>query len=347
MDGSGIQVFDFPARRSYAIPGSDIDSMSLEVNGHFVKWMDMTNQSLHIYDLQQEEAFVVDAEYIDTMTLTMDDRHVIWIDSMAADRAMFGFDLLTRQTFHIGSASSTPQPPSLSQDYLIWQVYDMDNMTERVLGFDLFARQGFEIAASSSAASMFRPTVSEGYVIWQDYIDMNTVIWGVQIFKVANDTCNDAIQVSTNVPYPGDSTGATGTDISSCTFNDVSDVWHSFIPDAGGEYTVNLAGSGFDTSLALFNACNGQQLACNDDADLNSIHSSVAATMVKGKNYLIRIAGFDGQTGQYQLTVNAGICTEPILSDLDNDCKVNMADLAIMAAQWMTCKNSNPTLCSQ
>jgi hypothetical protein len=67
--------------------------------------------------------------------------------------------------------------------------------------------------------------------------------------------------------------------------------------------------------------------------------------MVKGKRYYIRVAGFDGESGYFELTVDAGSCSELALSDLNGDCKVNMEDFAIMASEWLLCNKIPAELC--
>jgi hypothetical protein len=67
--------------------------------------------------------------------------------------------------------------------------------------------------------------------------------------------------------------------------------------------------------------------------------------MVKGKLYYLRVAGFNGQTGNFELAVDAGSCSELALSDLNGDCIVNMQDLAILASEWMTCNKIPAELC--
>ena len=67
--------------------------------------------------------------------------------------------------------------------------------------------------------------------------------------------------------------------------------------------------------------------------------------MIKGKRYYIHVAGFNGQTGDYELAVSAGVCSELALSDLNGDCIVNMQDFAILASEWMTCNKIPPELC--
>jgi hypothetical protein len=67
--------------------------------------------------------------------------------------------------------------------------------------------------------------------------------------------------------------------------------------------------------------------------------------MVKGKRYYIRIAGFNGEMGNFELAVDAGSCSELALSDLNSDCIVNMEDFTIMASEWLACNKIPAELC--
>ncbi|HUW60461.1 MAG TPA: hypothetical protein VMZ06_05600, partial [Candidatus Bathyarchaeia archaeon] len=61
---------------------------------------------------------------------------------------------------------------------------------------------------------------------------------------------------------------------------------------------------GFDTTLAVFDACGGNELACNDDwCALNSL---VIINLEAQTEYVIRIAGYGSEVGDYVLVV-----TEP------------------------------------
>jgi hypothetical protein len=160
---------------------------------------------------------------------------------------------------------------------------------------------------------------------------------------IPNDDCEDAIQADLGQVYSGYNYGAAGTDMTSCAFNDTADVWFHYTPSVSGEYTISAGSGDFDTTLAVFNACGGNELDCNDD--YLTTDSQVVLYMVAGKRYYIRVAGFDGQMGSYEMAVDAGACTELALSDLNGDCKVDFLDFAIMASEWMTCNLSPPELC--
>ena len=164
---------------------------------------------------------------------------------------------------------------------------------------------------------------------------------------IFNDECQNSLKISLGQIYYGSNYGASGDYLASCAYNDFAGVWYYYQPQMAGEYTINAGSSEFDTTLAVFNACGGNELACNDDYYLQSTDSQVSLNMVKGKRYYIRVAGFDGQEGEFELAVSAGDCSELALSDLNGDCVVNMLDFAIMASEWLVCNKTPPTLCGQ
>jgi hypothetical protein len=65
--------------------------------------------------------------------------------------------------------------------------------------------------------------------------------------------------------------------------------------------TISLCGSSFDTTLAVFDSCGGIELACNDD--YCALQSQLTIDLTAGQTYLIRVAGYNGQTGGYTLTL--------------------------------------------
>ena len=118
-----------------------------------------------------------------------------------------------------------------------------------------------------------------------------------------NDECANAIPVLEGVPYEGSTHLATGIDESVCGDNDITDVWHSYTPTSTGLVTISLCGSEFDTTLAVFDGCGGTELACTDDSC--DLQSEVCVSLNAGQSYIIRVAGFQGTTGSYVLTVTS------------------------------------------
>jgi len=122
-----------------------------------------------------------------------------------------------------------------------------------------------------------------------------------------HDECANAVEVFEEMPHADVTTGATGVSWSSCADGgDTLDVWHKFIPDANSYYSISLCGSGFDTTLSLFDLCGGSEIACNDD--FCDLQSQVSASLTQANTYYIRVAGYNGATGSYTLTVTEEVC---------------------------------------
>jgi subtilisin-like proprotein convertase family protein len=139
--------------------------------------------------------------------------------------------------------------------------------------------------------------------------------WWIKVYYAAvpappNDDCADAIAVADGVPYAGSTVGATQDGSSSCGFNDTLDVWHSYTAPVTGTAIISLAGSTFDTTLALFDGCGGTELACNDD-DCVSLQSEIITVVAEASTYLIRIAGYNGASGAYTVTASTSACAAP------------------------------------
>lgn len=117
----------------------------------------------------------------------------------------------------------------------------------------------------------------------------------------ANDACVDAVVVIEDTPINGTTTGATGTDITSCTSNDSLDVWYVYTPAQSGTVIISLCGSTYDTALAVFDVCGGTESACNDDSCGLQSEVTLAATL--GHSVMIRVSGFGGTSGDFTLSV--------------------------------------------
>ena len=161
--------------------------------------------------------------------------------------------------------------------------------------------------------------VNQVWLLWAmdcGYLDSGRIdYWWIKVYyedisPPANDDCNDAIAVSEGAPYSGSTVGATEDGQSSCSYNDTADVWHSYAPNNPGLVTISLAGSTFDTTLAVFDGCEGTELACNDDM-CDGLQSEIMMTVTDASTYLIRVAGYYGEAGDYTLTVTNSGCDLP------------------------------------
>jgi len=351
-DMNGIlHGYDLSGRESFQIASEGVDPFSLKLAGEFILWYDWNQMELLGYNLSMRESFVVsESDTIDVWTMIVSSKYAVWSEMTAMGTRLNGYNLATRQALPLNINYGIYYPPAITSDYLIWVDYDMETSTYSIQGFDVLDWQPFLVAELSSMGPMFAPLVTEeGYVIWGEYDEagMTDILMGGQMFEVLNDTCADAVELLDETPYLGDTIGSTGTDLTGCGFLDELDVWHQYTPTVGGEVTITTDGSTFDTTLAVFNACGGIELACNDDYSLEHTNSKVELTAVKGKTYLIRVAGFNNQTGDYKVLISRGICVSPLISDLNNDCKVNIADLSILASEWLQCGLEPSSACTE
>ena len=133
------------------------------------------------------------------------------------------------------------------------------------------------------------------------------VVDGIQ--TPPHDQCQDAIPIQEGLPYEGTTIGATGEATSSCSDEDVYDLWHHFVPGRSGQYIISLCGSDFDTTLSVYDGCQGMEVACNDDACGN--RSELSLELTENVPYLIRIAGYRGAIGDYSIVVTELVCELP------------------------------------
>ncbi len=339
---AGLRGFDLANREKFVISSEMMGAATLKVGGDYVVWQDGMSQGLLGFDCVSRERFEIVPGNVNGMSITVNDKYAVWSDMM--NMRLYGFDFAEQRLIETGAENI--YTPALSGGFLFWYYTDMNTMASEVRGFDLATGILFT-AAPLCQAGMIAPWAAGDYVVWTDMDAelMNTKLLGARIWKIGNDRCEDAIAMAAGETYAGDSSGATGTDLTDCGFDDWRDIWHEFRPAVGGEYTINAHSDAFDTTLAAFAACGGAQTACNDDADLQTTDSRLVMTLTKGKRYLFRVAGLDGSGGPYELTVWGGSCKTPLKADLTGDCMVNLADFAAFAGQWLACGLEPAELC--
>lgn len=122
-----------------------------------------------------------------------------------------------------------------------------------------------------------------------------------------NDDCGSALPIfygtvaGTTSEATNDGTATCGASMSS------PDVWFRFAATESRWVHINTIGSDFDTVLSVHSDCTGaisNQLTCNDDSV--GLQSGTAFEATAGSEYLIRVAGSAGATGNYVLEVGDG-----------------------------------------
>jgi hypothetical protein len=154
-----------------------------------------------------------------------------------------------------------------------------------------------------------------------------------------NDSCSNAFVIGPGT-YFGSTSCSTNDGQPSCGLSTTTgDVWYSFTAPGPGRLTVDTCGSTYDTVLSLHSGCPGttaNEITCDDDAGANgtcpnTLQSWISAQVVGGNTYLIRVAGYNTITGNYQLNVAFASCypncdnstTPPVLNVLDFSCFIN------------------------
>lgn len=112
--------------------------------------------------------------------------------------------------------------------------------------------------------------------------------------------------------YSGTTLGATPDGVASCGSSTSSpDVWYSFRPGCDGEYVFNTCGSSYDTVISLHTSCGGASLFCDDDSGdengcVGNRDSFLRVPLTGGTTYLLRVSGFSGLAGNFNLNIEGG-----------------------------------------
>jgi hypothetical protein len=134
----------------------------------------------------------------------------------------------------------------------------------------------------------------------------------------SKDNCENAKAIEDVKDLPFDTTNATFDGPGICMTS--PNIWYCYTATCTGNVTVSLAGSSFDTMLAVYEGCecyptSSDLIECNDDAG-GGYQSGVTFTAVEGDQYLIEVGGYGSTKGQGLLTVSCEGVVLPGKSDL-------------------------------
>jgi hypothetical protein len=136
-----------------------------------------------------------------------------------------------------------------------------------------------------------------------------------------NNDCYEAMPIGEVTNLPFDTTDATLDGPHHCMYS--PNRWYCYTPSCTGEVTVSLAGSSFDTMLAVYDTCDCDDaddtlIECNDDTS-ESRQSEIVFDAVAGNQYLIEVGGYGLETGLGLLTVICeGVTPPPSKDDCDD-----------------------------
>ncbi|MHC4323479.1 MAG: hypothetical protein ACYSUX_04315 [Planctomycetota bacterium] len=137
---------------------------------------------------------------------------------------------------------------------------------------------------------------------------------GITPPPASKDDCENAKAIGDVKDLPFDTTDATFDGLGLCLTS--PNIWYCYTATCSGDVTVSLAGSSFDTMLAVYDGCecyptSDDLIECNDDAE-GGFHSEITFAAIEGNQYLIEIGGYGSETGEGLLTVS---CTGIVLPD--------------------------------
>lgn len=146
-----------------------------------------------------------------------------------------------------------------------------------------------------------------------DVYQAAVMTWPFPLSGAAYDDCEDALEAG-NAIYSNSTELATNDGDASCDAgSDELDVWYSYRAPADGTLEVDTCGSSFDTVLSIHTDCpgtTGNELDCNDNSDEcggGSYQSNLSVAVTEGTVYLVRLAGYDGAYGEYDVTFNGPV----------------------------------------
>jgi hypothetical protein len=122
-----------------------------------------------------------------------------------------------------------------------------------------------------------------------------------------NDDCIDAVQVFDGANIGNNQNRGPDDDEATCQFESDNDVWFFYIAGCTGPVSMDTIGSNFqpenDTVLTVYDACGGNEVACNDDGGPGLL-SVLAFQATEGATYYIRVAGFMDNAGDIVLNIS-------------------------------------------
>jgi hypothetical protein len=186
-----------------------------------------------------------------------------------------------------------------------------------------------DFCGSGSIQSYLTGIVSAGTTYYIQVGGYNTDVGDGDISIVfipfpTNDACVNAIAINEVTDLVFTTIGATaGGDDPGCGGAPPIDIWFAYTATTSGLAQFDLCGSGYDSRIAIWDACNGNVLDCNDDNGpvCNGINASIEMMVSSGTTYYVQVAGFDTDVGNGDLTIQ--VYTPPANDDCANATPIN------------------------
>jgi len=176
---------------------------------------------------------------------------------------------------------------------------------------------------------------------------LNISCEGVQPPPSSVDDCENAEPIGDVTNLVFDTTDATFDGPGLCMNS--SNLWYCYTATCTGDVTVSLAGSSFDTMLAVYNGCecyptSDDMIECNDDAG-NTYQSEITFAAIAGNQYLIEIGGYGLEAGQGLLSISCEGVQPPPSSKDDCENAQPIGDVNDLAFDTTDATFDGPGLC--
>lgn len=133
-----------------------------------------------------------------------------------------------------------------------------------------------------------------------------------------NDDCMNPTEICPG-EYYGTTACATNDGDASCAFSNTSpDVWYTYTPRFSGTMIIDTCDSLYDTALGVYSGCPGDlttELECDDTGGPCGVRSRIEMDVVSGTTYLIRVSGFNGNSGSYILGLSGPQCENDVCAN--------------------------------
>jgi len=157
---------------------------------------------------------------------------------------------------------------------------------------------------------------------------------------VSKDNCANARQIGDVTDMPFNTTNASFDGWGLCMSS--PNIWFCYTASCTGDVTVSLAGSSYDTMLAVYDGCEcypnaNDLIECNDDTS-SSYQSEITFAAIAGNQYLIEIGGYASLTGQGVLNIECNgtvVREKPDLGDAPDRTNNSGGNMRAYAQPWV------------
>jgi len=336
-----IYVYDISNGARSLLYADSNDLVGIDVDGNIAVWMNfkrvdgfIVSKDIQGYNLETSEAFMICADSANQTSPAISGERVVWVDSRnnvdgePSNSDIYGCNLESGVAFPICTARGDQHQPDINNDIVVWKDYRNGNAD--IYGYSFETHEEFAICLQNN--NQLNPRINDsGVVVWEHCVSFyNSDIYALKLGS-EGDFFRYAIGVSAGQCYEGSTSGATGMDVTDDGYKDYADIWHLFVPDEDGLYRVSLCDSDFDTTLSVFDM---YQVEIEFNDNFCGLQSSLILRAKAGERYYIRVAGYDGDRGDYKLNIVGGI--GPLSRhDSNYDGVIDFFDFADFAEDWL------------